>query len=237
MDIYCIFILNNYNKMLVEESIWIGKKITEIAIQNSYPILNVGSSTKEYRTKKQGFIQKNIFDLIPDESRNVIHLDMKAAEGVDLVGNLYDPIFLEEIKKFKVKCILFNNVLMYLNRKQRIEICQILKNILEKDGYLIVTNSHVFPPAPDPVESYYRHSPKDLYVDLFNDFTIVDSTIVETNYSFDKQLKARPKLIPIKIARFLIQFYKFEEWKFMLNYNLNNYSSNYSSSCLLLQKK
>ena len=223
--------------MLVEESIWIGEKIAEIAIQNSYPILNVGSSTKEYRTKKQGFIQKNIFDLIPDESRNVIHLDMKAAEGVDLVGNLYDPIFLEEIKKFKVKCILFNNVLMYLNRKQRIEICQILKNILEKDGYLIVTNSHVFPPAPDPVESYYRHSPKDLYVDLFNDFTIVDSTIVETNYSFDKQLKARPKLIPIKIARFLIQFYKFEEWKFMLNYNLNNYSSNYSSSCLLLQKK
>ena len=49
---------------------------------------------------------------------------------------------------------------MYLNRKQRIEICQILKNILEKDGYLIVTNSHVFPPAPDPVESYYRHSLK-----------------------------------------------------------------------------
>ena len=223
--------------MLLEESIWVGEKIDEIVLLNSLPILNVGSSTKEYRTQRQSHIQKNIFDLIPNESKNVIHLDMKAADGVDIVGDLYDRNFLEEIKTLKVKCILFNNVLMYLDKKQRKKLSEILNEILEKDGYLIVTNSHVFPPAPDPVESYYRASPDKLQQELFENFNIIDAKIIENNYSFNKQLKARPNLIPIKIARFLLPFYKFDEWKFMLNYYLNNYNSNYSASCLFLQKK
>ena len=223
--------------MLLEESIWVGEKIDEIILLNSLPILNVGSSTKEYRTQRQSHIQKNIFDLIPNESKNVIHLDMKAADGVDIVGDLYDRNFLEEIKTLKVKCILFNNVLMYLDKKQRKKLSEILNEILEKDGYLIVTNSHVFPPAPDPVESYYRASPDKLQQELFENFNIIDAKIIENNYSFNKQLKARPNLIPIKIARFLLPFYKFDEWKFMLNYYLNNYNCNYSASCSFLQKK
>ena len=133
--------------MLIEESIWIGEKINNLS-SNSYPILNVGSSTKEYRTNRQSHIQKNIFSLVPNEAENVIHLDMKSADGVDLVGDLYDSAFLEEIKKYKVKCILFNNVLMYIDQEQRKKLCKILYEILEKDGYLIVTNSFIFPPAP-----------------------------------------------------------------------------------------
>jgi len=222
--------------MLNEESLWIGKKIKTITETKSFPILNIGSSTKEYRTVKQSFIQKNIFDLIPDETRNVVHLDMKAAEGVDLVGNLHDQAFLEEIKQYKVKTILLNNVLMYLEDKERQALCHSLDEILEKNGYIIVTNSHVFPPAHDPVESYYRASPENIHQELFPNYKLLDTEITSTYYTYAKYLKANPKVLPVKIARFFLPFYKYKEWKFMLNYYINNLNKNYSASCIFLQK-
>lgn len=222
--------------MLIEESIWIGEKINNLST-NSFPILNIGSSTKEYRTKKQSHIQKNIFNLISEESKNVIHLDMKASEGVDLVGDLYDSDFLEEIKKYKVKCILFNNVLMYIDEIQRKKLCKILYEILEKDGYLIVTNSYIFPPAPDPVESYYRPNPSKLYQDLFQNFELKDAKEITTGYNFYQQLKDKPRLIPIKLVRIFLPFYKFQDWSFMMEYYLKYFKRNYSASCLFLQKK
>lgn len=223
--------------MLLEESVWIGNHIKTIVSNKSYPILNIGSSTKEYRTKRQSFIQENIFNLIDDEENNVVHLDMKAAEGVDLIGDLYDSKFLEILKQYKFKAILLNNILMYLEKEQREKLSLILENILEKDGYLIVTNSHVFPPAHDPVESYYRASPKKLYSDLFSQFNKLDEQNVEVNYSFYRFLKDNPKLIKIKILRFLCPFYKPKEWLFMLGYYRKNLKKNYSASCLFLQKK
>ncbi|WP_300675620.1 hypothetical protein [Soonwooa sp.] len=223
--------------MLIEESNWIGDKIKVVVEQQAFPILNIGSSTKEYRTIRQGFIQKNIFDLVPDEAKNVVHLDMKAAEGVDIVGNLYDKDFLEELKKYKFKSIMINNLLMYLEREQREELSLIIDEILEKDGFLIVTNSHTFPPAHDPVESFYRPAPDKMQHQLFNKFTVIDSQVVSTNYNFHKYLKTNKKVIPVKVARFLMPFYKFREWKFMLNYYLNDFKRDYSAACLFVQKK
>ena len=223
--------------MLIEESIWIGEKLNNITVNNSFPILNVGSSSKEYRTIKQSHIQKNIFNLIPNEDKNVIHLDMKSVEGVDLVGDLYDAEFLEKIKKIKVKCILFNNVLMYIDDDQRRKLSEILYDILEKDGYLIVTNSFVFPPAPDPVESYYRPNPLSLFNDLYKKFELIEAKEVKTNYNFYRQLKDKPRLIPIKLARIFLPFYKFNDWQFMMKYYVKYFNRNYSASCLFLQKK
>ncbi len=46
--------------MLVEESIWIAEKIKEILPEEPFPVLNIGSSTLVYRTKKQPFIQNTL---------------------------------------------------------------------------------------------------------------------------------------------------------------------------------
>ena len=44
--------------MLIEESIWIGEKIKEVSLLNPFPILNIGSSTKEYRTNGKAIFRK-----------------------------------------------------------------------------------------------------------------------------------------------------------------------------------
>ena len=223
--------------MLVEESIWISEKIKEILPEEPFPVHNIGSSTLVYRTKKQPFIQKIIFNLFSDEKKQVIHLDMKEDEGIDLVGDLSDENFRNEVKKLKPKLILCNNTLMYLNSKTRKELSEILFDILEKNGYLIITNSHVFPPSPDPVEEYYRASPNQMYHTLFYNFILLDKKVIETNYTFYKLLKSKPKLIFIKILRLFLPFYKTKEWWFMLKYYLFSLNKNYSATCLFLRKK
>lgn len=222
--------------MLIEESIWISKKIKEILPENPFPVLNIGSSTLRYRTVTQSFIQKNIFSLFDDEKKQVIHLDMKEDEGIDMVGDLYDEQFRNMIKNLKPKLILCNNILMYLNEKTRKELSHILDEILDTNGYLIITNSHVFPPAHDPVESYYRASPKKMHSELFDSFMIIDAQIVQTYFSFYNYLKLNPKVIPVKIIRLLLPFYKSKDWWFMVKYYLFFLKKNYSASCLFLKK-
>ena len=57
--------------MLVEESIWIAEKIKEILPEEPFPVLNLGSSTLVYITKKQPFIQNNIFNLFQNNKQTV----------------------------------------------------------------------------------------------------------------------------------------------------------------------
>lgn len=223
--------------MLVEESIWIADKIKEILPEEPFPVLNIGSSTLAYRTEKQPFIQNNIFNLFSDEKKQVIHLDMKGDDGIDLVGDLSDENFRRLVKKLKPKLILCNNILMYLNKNTRKELSKILFEILAENGYLIITNSLVFPPSPDPVEAYYRATPEKMYKSLFGNFYLIDQNIAKTEYSFYKFLKSKPKLILIKLLRFFMPWYKSKEWWFMMKYYLFDLKKNYSSTCLFLRKK
>ncbi|MFT3918496.1 hypothetical protein [Cloacibacterium sp.] len=223
--------------MLVEESIWIAEKIKEILPEEPFPVLNIGSSTLAYRTEKQPFIQNNIFNLFSDEKKQVIHLDMKRDDGIDLVGDLSDENFRRLVKELKPKLILCNNILMYLNKNTRKELSKILFEILAENGYLIITNSLVFPPSPDPVEAYYRATPEKIYKSLFDNFYLIDQNIAKTEYSFYKFLKSKPKLILIKLLRFFMPWYKSKEWWFMMKYYLFDLKKNYSSTCLFLRKK
>lgn len=218
--------------MLVEESIWIAEKIKEILPEEPFPMLNIGSSTLVYRTKKQPFIQNNIFNLFSDEKKQVIHLDMKEDEGIDLVGDLSDENFRRLVKELKPKLILCNNILMYLNKNTRKELSKILFEILAENGYLIITNSLVFPPSPDPVEAYYRATPEKMYKSLFGNFYLIDQNIAKTEYNFYKFLKSKPKLILIKLLRFFMPWYKSKEWWFMMKYYLSGIKKNYSATCL-----
>lgn len=222
--------------MLVEESLWLAEKVKKILPQEPFPVLNIGSSTKTLRTVRQPHIQKNIFDLF-DENKDVVHFDMKKEEGVDIIGDINDPNFVSLLKNKKFKLIFCNNILMYLEDDKRVHLAKIMLDILEDKGYILLSNSYIYPPSPDPVEAYYRERPEIIHSTLFPECKMIDNKIVETNYSFSSHLKRNPILIFIKILSLLMPFRKHREWKFMLNYYLNSFNKNYSASCLFLQKK
>ena len=126
---------------------------------------------------------------------------------------------------------------MYTKKNTRKKLSNTLYEVLDKNGYLIITNSLVFPPSPDPVEAYYRATPEKMYKSLFTNFYLIDQNIAKTEYSFYKFLQSKPKLILIKLLRFFMPWYKSKEWWFMMKYYLSGIKKNYSATCLLLKKE
>jgi hypothetical protein len=92
--------------MSIRESEWLGRRLASLPSDQLFPLLNVGSSTEEYRTIMQPWIDQNIFAPIRSRGGKVYHLDMKQARGVDIVGGLLDSEFLDRVAQMRVKCVM-----------------------------------------------------------------------------------------------------------------------------------
>src|SRR5882724_6928996 len=106
--------------MNVLESEWLGQRIAALPAKDIFPLLNVGSSTGEFRTRTQPWIDGNIFAPIRKVGGKVYHLDIKEAEGVDIVGDLFDPKFLDRIAQMNVRSIMVSNLLEHVTNRQDI---------------------------------------------------------------------------------------------------------------------
>ena len=84
--------------MLYEESKWIKINILN-SVKPGDKVLNIGSSSRKYRTQIQPHIEKNIFKPLIDNKVDVIHTDIVNENGVDIVGDLTSPEFIIKLKK------------------------------------------------------------------------------------------------------------------------------------------
>src|SRR6266700_833050 len=123
--------------MNILESHWLGQRLASLPPAELFPLLNVGSSTGEFRTRTQPWIDQNIFAPIRARGGAVYHLDIKAAEGVDIVGDLFDPAFLDRIARMQVKSILVSNLFEHVTNRQ--DIADVLLKIVPPAGYIIVS--------------------------------------------------------------------------------------------------
>ena len=80
--------------MHIEEAVWLANQL--IKYENEIdPLLNLGSSTKEFRTVNQPFIEEIIFIPLRENGVKIIHSDTKKDDGVDLVGDINESAFRE----------------------------------------------------------------------------------------------------------------------------------------------
>ena len=74
--------------MVIEESLWIKDKLQKLDLIGISAVLNIGSSTGDYRKNVQPYIEQNVFLPLKEKGIPVFHLDNKNGEGVDFVGNI-----------------------------------------------------------------------------------------------------------------------------------------------------
>ena len=79
--------------MLVEEAKWLNRQLNDLRPNQIYPMCNLGSSTEHFRRVEQQYIDKLLFEQARLNNLPVIHVDAKAAPGVDIVGDLTDLSF------------------------------------------------------------------------------------------------------------------------------------------------
>jgi hypothetical protein len=218
--------------MLVEEAQWIKKVIENNFYLNDFPLLNVGSSTKEFRESVQPFIFSEIFKPLEDKNYSVLHTDIKEDNGVDIVGDLNDAKFRIHLRENNIKSILCSNLLEHLEDPQ--QICNSILEIVPINGLILVTVPYSFPYHNDPIDTLLRPNIKELHA-FFPNTEILESEIVVSNNSFYNDLMNNKKYFLKMIIRWLLPFYKYSEWKYSIKDTVK-LKKKYSATCVLLKR-
>lgn len=161
--------------MLIQEARWFGRVLSELADVEVYPMLNVGSNSAAFRTRDQPWIDRHIFAPAQQRNQAVTHLDLQAAPGVDLVGDLQDPAFLERVAALNFKSVFCSNLLEHVPNREAI--AATLLRVLPQGGLLFVSCPYRFPYHPDPIDTMYRPNAQEL-ADLFPGTSVVKQQIV-----------------------------------------------------------
>ena len=225
--------------MLIEEAKWIGKEILS-ASKPGYKILNVGSSSLEFRTKIQPHIEKYIFRPLKVNNIKVIHTDIVNENGVDIIGDLTSPEFIFQLIKNQYDLILCSNLLEHLKEKQ--PIVDAILDILPKNSKAIITVPYNYPYHLDPIDTMYRPNTNELH-QLFQNTELLKGEIVigksfnENIFSINywQKLKSTPLILFKLLVRILIPFYKPKVWLYTF-LSLKNMFSPFSVSCILIKK-
>src|SRR5689334_8171708 len=78
--------------MLLEEAMWIADQVAGLLETGAVSsVIDLGSSTEEFRRLDQPYIDYYIFLPLRRAEVAVIHVDARAAEGVDVVADVTDP--------------------------------------------------------------------------------------------------------------------------------------------------
>lgn len=172
-------------------------------------MLNVGSSTKHFREVSHPHIHENIFKPIRERCR-VVHLDVKAQDGVDLVGDLTDPNFLEQLKLRRYDIILCSNLLEHVENP--VEICRCMEECVKTGGFMIVTAPHLYPYHNDPIDTMFRPDVNELS-NCFKNSSLVEGEILVVDTNHFKVLLRNKNLMILTAVRWFTPFYKFDAWK------------------------
>lgn len=217
--------------MLIEEAEWFAHQLGAFPPSEVFPMCNVGSSTKAFRTQQQPWIEQLIFGPANLRGGAVTHLDMKAAPGVDLVMDLAAPEFRAVVSRMQFKSVLCSNLLEHV--VERSAICRALVSIISSGGLLFISVPFSFPYHPDPIDTGFRPDVEGLAA-LFPGTRLVRSAIV-TGDAFLKLRSRDPITLALTLTRCLMPFYKPVGWWRNRGY-LPWFFRHVSATCVVLRK-
>jgi SAM-dependent methyltransferase len=217
--------------MLQREARWLGETIYRFDPSVLFPMLNFDSSTEEFRTRTQPWIDRCVFAPARKKGLKVVHMDMKAAPGVDIVGDIFDAATAAKLASMKFRSVLCSNLLEHVEDRQRIS--SLLESIVSPSGLIIVSCPYRYPYHPDPIDTGYRPSPEGI-ASIFKQSRLVRGQILDCGIYLERLIRD-PLLLTKMFVRLLIPFYKPAEWWATLRLQAWLFR-NLRVSCAVLQK-
>lgn len=180
--------------MFREESIWIRNALQKLKpVSGHLDVANIGSSTAYFRKTIQPHIQNNIIIPLENSGWNVLNVDLKKEDGVDLVADVTKPHFAEPFKdRFAIT--------ICTNLLEHVEDIKLVTNnltaITRSGGYILITVPYKYKLHYDPIDNGFRPTPQQI-IDLFKDVAeqIVDSSIISIADVIEYKIK--PSRFPI----------------------------------------
>lgn len=142
--------------MLMEEAAWIGRQLAEFDIGQLSPMLDLGSSTLTFRTVEQPYVDAMIFAPLVGRGCDVKHVDIKMADGVDLVADIFDEQDYQRLSALQPRSIICGSLLEHIPNPD--STIQRILGLLPKGGVLLLTVPYSFPRHADPIDTMFRPS-------------------------------------------------------------------------------
>ena len=198
--------------MRPEEADMLARWVSELGLKPGSVCLNIGSSTKAFREQDQPHVAEHFIRPLEKEGIRFIHCDMKAAEGVDEVGDVFDPAYRERLRGYKADLLVCSNLLEHLIEPQRFATA--CAELVQEGGYGLFSVPLSYPYHPDPIDTKLRPTAKELAA-MMPDWAMVRSAEIEAgNYWQDLQKGASPMSTLIRqIARVAMPFYRPGKWR------------------------
>ena len=105
--------------MLIREAQWVEQQLATWDA-NAFPLLNVGSHTADFRERVQPWIDRYLFAPLRRRGFPVVHSDLQSGDGIDLVGDLTVPAFLQELRAREFGSVICTNLLEHVPNRAEI---------------------------------------------------------------------------------------------------------------------
>lgn len=159
--------------MRQEEAQWIAGYLASAG--DISPLIELGSSTRHFRTVVKPHIDKYLHAPLRLRGIRVIHTDIKAADGVDVSGNIYESAVRDKLKDVRARAVLCCNIFEHVT--DRAAFAAICDDILVPGGTLVVSVPYSYPIHLDPIDNYFRPTPAEIAA-LFSGYQMIDQAIV-----------------------------------------------------------
>jgi hypothetical protein len=182
--------------MRISEAAYIGARLQEIPIEELSPVLNLGSSNEVFRTRTHPHVDREIFFPLVARGARVIHADLKADRGIDIVGDIYDASFQEECRRLQPKTVVCCNILEHVTDPG--VFARIVSALVPVDGFVVVSVPHSYPFHADPIDTLFRPSTSEI-VDLFgSDLSpVVTHTLTDITWLSDLRAHMPDSALPL----------------------------------------
>ena len=151
------------------------------------PLLNLGSSTRLFREVTKPHIQEELFGPLEAAGVQVFHSDLKQDEGVDLTGDILDPVVRADLKARGFKCVLCANMLEHVRDPQAVAAA--CEEIVGAGGLVLATVPSSHPFHADPIDNGFRPTPAALAAMFRSSEPLLTDEVAGRSYREDMKEK------------------------------------------------
>lgn len=218
--------------MFAVEAHWLRERLDGFPAERLSPLLDLGSSDAAFR-ERQPWITADVFRPLAARGVAVVHVDRRAAAGVDACADLTAPADLPRLKALAPKALLCCNLLEHVSEPARL--ARHCLDLLGAGGLLFVTVPFSYPHHADPIDTMYRPSPDEL-ARLFAGARLRDGAILDAERCYRDEVRARPWLLLRHLGRLPLPFLSPARWRRSMA-RLYWLAAPYRVSCAVFEKQ
>jgi SAM-dependent methyltransferase len=164
------------------------------------PLLDLGSSTREFRAVAKPHIEGELFGPLEAAGVRIVHSDIKAAAGVDIVGDILDPAVRADLKARGFKSVLCSNLLEHVREPEKVAAA--CEEIVGPGGLILASVPSSYPYHADPIDTGFRPSPARLASLFARSEPLAAEEVAGRNYRDD--IAARGSSVWKELAQTLV---------------------------------